>query len=179
MGDLERYFIYPMCVMPVVLIAAARVISYVRGYYLERDEHEGEERPYLGFFLQTTGIGIALAAVIYLCGQLVLGAAVPEDVMAQAGDRVELAGQLLAAAALTRCFICAAAVTAFSCATSVAYLKLLAWRDEHDRNTSGTAPFRIGGARCLRALFRRRDAFRRRPWWRKRGARWLIARSRN
>lgn len=139
MGDLERYFIYPMCVMPVVLIAAARVISYVRGYYLERDEHEGEERPYLGFFLQTTGIGIALAAVIYLCGQLVLGAAVPEDVMAQAGDRVELAGQLLAAAALTRCFICAAAVTAFSCATSVAYLKLLAWRDEHDRNTSGTA----------------------------------------
>ena len=37
------------------------------------------------------------------------------------------------------CFACAAATVALSAASSVVYLKVLFWRDEHDLNTSGAA----------------------------------------
>ena len=130
-------FIYPMCVMPVVLIAANRAVSFVRGYYLEHDEHDESEHPYLAFFLQSTGAGIVLAAVVYLCGQLVLGAAYPDEVLAAHVDGA-LGGEVLAAHALGACFTCAALVVFASCASSIAYLKVLFWRDAHDLNTSGT-----------------------------------------
>ena len=131
-------FIYPMCVMPVVLIAASRAVSYARGFYLEYDEHDDAEHPHLAFFLQSSGVGAILAVVVYLCGQLVLGAAYPDEVLLQPVTGA-LAGPVLAAHALSACFACAAGVTFICCATSVAYLKLLFWRDAHDRNTSGTA----------------------------------------
>ena len=134
-GGLSSMFIYPMCVMPVVLLTANRVVSFVRNYYLEYDESDGEDKPYLGFFLQSLGIGVVLAAVIYLCGQLVLGAAYPDSVIAGSGPD----GQVLAAQGLHVCFACAAGVVFVCCALSVAYLKVLFWRDEHDLNTSGTA----------------------------------------
>lgn len=144
LGDLEPCFIYPMCTMPVVLIAAARVVSFVRGFYLEYDEREDDDSPYLGFFLQTAGVGIVLAVVIYLSGQLVLGAAFSDEVLARAmsvGSRIAggLSGDVLAAAALSRSFAAASAVAFLSCASAVVYLRVLFWRDEHDLNTSGTA----------------------------------------
>ena len=145
MGGFERYFIYPMCAMPVVLIAAARAISFVRNFYLEHGEREEDDSPYLGFFLQTTGVGLVLALVVYLCGQLVLGAAFTDDVLASAAvfssahGAADAGGEVVSAAVLGRCFMCAAVVVFASCASSVVYLKLLSWRDEHDKNTSGTA----------------------------------------
>ena len=72
-GGASAYVIYPMCAMPVVLLAADRVVSFVRNYFLEYDESEDGGKPYLGFFLQTAGLGVVLAALIYLCGQLVSG----------------------------------------------------------------------------------------------------------
>ena len=139
MGAPSELFIYPMCAMPVVLIAASRAVSFAKNYYLEDDEHDEDTRPYLAFWLQSTGVGIVLALVVYLSGQLVAGAAFPDDVLSQAGDRIALGQQVLAATALTRSFACAAGVVALMCTTSVAYLKLLDWRDEHDLDTSGTA----------------------------------------
>ncbi|MDM8302241.1 magnesium transporter [Collinsella tanakaei] len=145
-GVATGLFVYPMCVMPVVLLAANRVVSFVRNYYLEYDEDDEQDKPYLGFFLQMLVIGIALALVIYLCGQLVLGAAYPDDLLATihlfeapAPVAGEVALAATSAAALASCFACAAAVSLVSCATSVVYLKVLFWRDEHDLNTSGTA----------------------------------------
>ncbi len=143
MGGLERYFIYPMCAMPVVLIAASRVVSFARGFYLEHGEGEDESSPYLVFFLQTAGVGAVLAVVVYLCSQLVLGAAFPDDVLARIGA-LELTGEgvtseVLAAAAFSRSFIVAAGVVFACCASSVGFLRLLIWRDEHDLATSGLA----------------------------------------
>ena len=123
-------------------IAAARAISFVRNFYLE---HEEDDSPYLGFFLQTAGVGLVLALVVYLCGQLVLGAAFSDDVLASAAafgsahGAADAGGEVVSAAVLGRCFMCAAVVVFASCASSVVYLKLLSWRDEHDKNTSGTA----------------------------------------
>ena len=134
--------------MPVVLLAADRVVSFVRNYFLEYDEPEDGGKPYLGFFLQTAGLGVVLAALIYLCGQLVLGAAYPDEVIAMASDpsfapAVGSAGQVpaevLQVQAVSICFACAAAVVFCCCLAAVGYLKLLFWRDERDLNTSGTA----------------------------------------
>ena len=71
------------------------------------------------------------AAVWELCGGDV------QNTLAGAGGA--LAGAVLRAHALSASFTCAAIVVFASCATSVAYLKLLFWRDARDRNTSGTA----------------------------------------
>ena len=146
MGGFGSYFIYPMCVMPAVLIASSRAVSFVRNFYLEYDESDDEDGPYLGFFVQTTLVGLISAVVIYLCGQLVLGAAYPDEVLSQISplalpwqDTGLADASALSAWALSACFACAAAVTFVSCAASVIYLKILFWRDEHDRNTSGTA----------------------------------------
>lgn len=146
MGGFGSYFIYPMCVMPAVLIASSRAVSFVRNFYLEYDESDDEDGPYLGFFVQTTLVGLVSAVVIYLCGQLVLGAAYPDEVLSQISplalpwqDTGLADASALSAWALSACFACAAAVTFVSCAASVIYLKILFWRDEHDRNTSGTA----------------------------------------
>ena len=121
-------------------------MSFVRNFYLEYDESDDEDGPYLGFFVQTTLVGLVSAVVIYLCGQLVLGAAYPDEVLSQISplalprqDTGLADASALSAWALSACFACAAAVTFVSCAASVIYLKILFWRDEHDRNTSGTA----------------------------------------
>lgn len=147
-GGASAYVIYPMCAMPVVLLAADRVVSFVRNYFLEYDEPEDGGKPYLGFFLQTAGLGVVLAALIYLCGQLVIGAAYPDEAIAMASDPsfapgVGSAGQVpaevLQVQAVSISFACAAAVVFCCCLAAVGYLKLLFWRDERDLNTSGTA----------------------------------------
>lgn len=140
MGGFADLFIYPMCVMPVVLLASSRVVSFVRNYYLEYDESDDEDKPYLAFFLQTVFVGAIMAVVIYLCGQLVLGAAYPDGIpVLTEGVSAANATSALHAQLLSGCFGCAAAVTFACCALSVIYLKLLFWRDEHDLNTSGIA----------------------------------------
>ena len=99
--------------------------AFVRSYFLEYDEHEGA--PYLAFFLQTVAVGVAIALVVFLCGQLMMGAAFTG------------AEQAAPARMFSACFACAAATVALSAASSVVYLKVLFWRDEHGLNTSGTA----------------------------------------
>ena len=151
LGDADvaaRFFVYPMCAMPVVLLAADRVVSFVRNFFLEYDGDDAEGKPYLGFFLQSAGLGIVLAALIYLCGQLVLGAAYPDDVLSVAADAHlaplvdgvrQLSDAALSAKALSVSFACAAGVVLACFLFAVGYLKLLFWRDERDLNTSGTA----------------------------------------
>ena len=112
--------------MPVVLLAASRAISFVKNFYLEYDEDDDEPKPYLGFFLQTTGMGLILAVIVYLCAQLVRTAAFPDAYSIHEG-------------LFTACFTIASFVALLSSATSVIYLKVLFWRDDHDLNTSGTA----------------------------------------
>ena len=68
-----------------------------------------------------------LALVVFLCGQLMVGAAFT-------GGEGGLPARMFTAS-----FACAAATVLLSAASSVAYLKALFWRDEHDLNTSGTA----------------------------------------
>ena len=125
-GHVSDLFIYPMCAMPVVLLAASRMVSFVKNYFLEYDEHDDEGVPYLGFFLQTTGLGLILSLVVYLCAQLVRTSAFP--------DAPSLAENLF-----TACFNVAAVVSLISSMSAVVYLKILFWREEHDLNTSGTA----------------------------------------
>lgn len=150
-ADASQLFIYPMCAMPVVLLIADRVVSFVRNFFLEWDSADDEGKPYLAFFLQTAGVGVVLAALIYLCGQLVLGAAYSDETIAQAAHAAQtgadvgaiqasaLGSALLQVRALSISVKCAAGVALLSCLTAVGYLKLLIWRDEHDLNTSGTA----------------------------------------
>ena len=133
--------LFPMCVMPVVLIASSRAVSFARSFYLDYDDSDDERSPYMGYALQNVGAGLLLALVVFLCGQLALGALFPEGVVG-AGSSAGAQGVSavpLAFSALQASFACAAIVSFLSCATSVAYVKLLFWRDEHDRNTSGTA----------------------------------------
>ncbi len=54
----------PIAIMPVVLLASMRMVSFVKNSYLEYDERDDEPKPYLGFFLKTAFIGIVLAAFI-------------------------------------------------------------------------------------------------------------------
>ena len=71
--------VFPMCAMPLVLLAASRMVSFVKNYFLEYDGHDDEPKPYLGFFFQSTGMGLILslvtgcyniAAVICLVGNM-------------------------------------------------------------------------------------------------------------
>ena len=120
-------FIFPVAAMPVVLLAASRMVSFVKNYFLEYDERDDEPKPYLGFWLQNTVLGAILALVVYLCAQLVSAVAFPEG----AASQWELA--------FMGSFEAAAAVVLVNAASSVIYLKVLFWRDEHDQSTSGTA----------------------------------------
>ena len=125
-GHVPEYFIYPMCAMPVVLLAASRMVSFVKNFFLEYDAHEDEPKPYLGFWVQNTATGLILSVVIYLCAQLVRTAAFPD------------ASSIHEVLFIT-CFTLAAVVTLLSSMSSVIYLKVLFWREDHDLNTSGTA----------------------------------------
>ena len=73
--------VFPMCAMPLVLLAASRMVSFVKNYFLEYDGHDDEPKPYLGFFFQSTGMGLILSLVTYLCAQLVRTAAFPDAPM--------------------------------------------------------------------------------------------------
>ncbi len=126
LGHDTQLFVYPMCAMPVVLLAASRAVSFVKNFYLEYDEDDDESKPYLGFFVQTTALGLMLAAIVYLCAQLVRTAAFPD-------------ASSIYETLFTACFDIAAVVALASSMSSVIYLKVLFWRDEHDLNTSGTA----------------------------------------
>ena len=53
--------VFPMCAMPLVLLAASRMVSFVKNYFLEYDGHDDEPKPYLGFFFQSTGMGLILS----------------------------------------------------------------------------------------------------------------------
>ncbi len=119
-------FLYPMCAMPVVLLAATRMVSFVKNFFLENDDADEEKKPYVWFWLQNTVTGLILALVIYLCGQLVATAAF-EDI------------SVWPAQMFMACFNVAAVVTLVSSMSSVIYLKVLYWGDEHDRPVSGTA----------------------------------------
>ena len=125
-GHVSEYFIYPMCAMPVVLLAASRMVSFVKNFFLEYDAHEDEPKPYFGFWVQNTATGLILAVVIYLCAQLVRTSAFPD-------------ASSIHEVLFTTCFTLAAAVTLLSSMSSVIYLKVLFWREDHDLNTSGTA----------------------------------------
>ena len=118
--------VFPMCAMPLVLLAASRMVSFVKNYFLEYDGHDDEPKPYLGFFFQSTGMGLILSLVTYLCAQLVRTAAFPDAPMFEE--------QLF-----TGCFNIAAIVCLIGNMCAVIYLMVLFWRDEHDLNTSGTA----------------------------------------
>ncbi|QWT17789.1 CBS domain-containing protein [Collinsella sp. zg1085] len=122
----ELLFIYPMTFMPVCLLGAMRMVSFVKNYFLEYDQRDDEPRPYVSFFVQNTLMGLALAGIIYLCGELVASAAFHQ------------ATSLAAQAFRWSCLV-AAGVTALSFMSSVIYLRVLFWRDEHDKNTTGTA----------------------------------------
>ena len=124
--DNSMLFIFPMCAMPVVLLAATRMVAFVKNFFLENDDGDDEKRPYLWFWLQNTVTGLILALVVYLCGQLVATAAFTDITVWKA--------QLFIA-----CFNVAALVTLLSSMSSVVYLKVLYWCDEHDRSVSGTA----------------------------------------
>lgn len=118
--------VFPMCAMPLVLLAASRMVSFVKNYFLEYDGHDDEPKPYLGFFFQSTGMGLILSLVTYLCAQLVRTAAFPDATMFEE--------QLF-----TGCFNIAAVICLVGNMSAVIYLMMLFWRDEHDLNTSGTA----------------------------------------
>ena len=118
--------VFPMCAMPLVLLAASRMVSFVKNYFLEYDGHDDEPKPYLGFFFQSTGMGLILSLVTYLCAQLVRTAAFPDATMFEE--------QLF-----TGCFNIAAVICLVGNMSAVIYLMVLFWRDEHDLNTSGTA----------------------------------------
>ena len=124
--DISMLFIFPMCAMPVVLLAATRMVAFVKNFFLENDDGDDEKRPYLWFWLQNTVTGLILALVVYLCGQLVATAAFTDITVWKA--------QLFIS-----CFNVAALVTLLSSMSSVIYLKVLYWCDEHDKAVSGTA----------------------------------------
>ncbi|MDY2776807.1 MAG: CBS domain-containing protein [Collinsella sp.] len=125
-GDGSVLFIYPMAAMPVVLLSALRTVSFVKNYFLEYDDHDDEPKPYLGFWLQNAFMGALLALVVYLSSQLVGTSAFPDPTT-------------LGSVAFHLSFEVAAATVLFNSLSSVVYLRILFWRDEHDRGTSGTS----------------------------------------
>ena len=116
----------PISIMPVVLLASMRMVSFVKNSYLEYDERDDEPKPYLGFFLKTTLIGVILAAVVFLCGELMA---------------TTLFGEVdpWAATALLSCFKGAAAVIVGTYASAVIYFYVLFRSDEKDQSISGTS----------------------------------------
>lgn len=116
----------PISIMPVVLLASMRMVSFVKNSYLEYDERDDEPKPYLGFFLKTTLIGVILAAVVFLCGELMATTLFGE-------------ADPWAATALLSCFKGAAAVIAGTYASAVIYFYVLFRSDEKDQSISGTS----------------------------------------
>ena len=116
----------PISIMPLVLMASMRMVSFVKNSYLEYDEREDEPKPYLGFFLKTTFIGLVLAIVVYLCGELMV-----TTLFAEAAGT--------SAATYLLCFRNAGAVIAATYASAVVYFAVLFRSDERDKNISGTS----------------------------------------
>ena len=116
----------PISIMPVVLLASMRMVSFVKNSYLEYDERDDEPKPYLGFFLKTTLIGVILAAVVFLCGELMATTLFGE-------------ADPWAATALLSCFKGAAAVIVGTYASAVIYFYVLFRGDEKDQSISGTS----------------------------------------
>ena len=116
----------PISIMSVVLLASMRMVSFVKNSYLEYDERDDEPKPYLGFFLKTTLIGVILAAVVFLCGELMATTLFGE-------------ADPWAATALLSCFKGAAAVIVGTYASAVIYFYVLFRSDEKDQSISGTS----------------------------------------
>ena len=116
----------PISIMPVVLLASMRMVSFVKNSYPEYDERDDEPKPYLGFFLKTTLIGVILAAVVFLCGELMATTLFGE-------------ADPWAATALLSCFKGAAAVIVGTYASAVIYFYVLFRSDEKDQSISGTS----------------------------------------
>lgn len=116
----------PISIMPAVLLASMRMVSFVKNSYLEYDERDDEPKPYLGFFLKTTLIGVILAAVVFLCGELMATTLFGE-------------ADPWAATALLSCFKGAAAVIVGTYASAVIYFYVLFRSDEKDQSISGTS----------------------------------------
>lgn len=116
----------PISIMPVVLMASMRMVSFVKNSYLEYDERDDEPKPYLGFFIKTTFIGVVLAGVVFLCGELMA-----TTLFAEANP--------WAAKTLLGCFKSAAMVIAATYASAVVYFYILFRSDEKDQSISGTS----------------------------------------
>ena len=116
----------PISIMPVVLMASMRMVSFVKNSYLEYDERDDEPKPYLGFFIKTTLIGLVLAVVVYLCGELMVTTLFAESVTAEA-------------ATYLACFRNAGVVIAGTYMSAVIYFYILFRSDEKDQNISGTS----------------------------------------
>ncbi len=116
----------PISIMPVVLMASMRMVSFVKNSYLEYDERDDEPKPYLGFFIKTTFIGVVLAGVVFLCGELMA-----TTLFAEANP--------WAAKTLLGCFKSAAMVIAATYASAVVYFYILFRSDEKDQSVSGTS----------------------------------------
>ncbi len=116
----------PISIMSVVLLASMRMVSFVKNSYLEYDEREDEAKPYLGFFIKTTFIGIVLAGVVLLCGELIA-----TTLFANADPWV--------AEMLIECFKMAGLVIVGTYASAVAYFAVLVRSDEKDQGISGTS----------------------------------------
>ncbi len=116
----------PISIMPVVLMASMRMVSFVKNSYLEYDERDDEPKPYLGFFIKTTLIGLVLAVVVYLCGELMVTTLFAESVTAEA-------------ATYLACFRNAGVVIAGTYMSAVIYFYILFRSDEKDQSISGTS----------------------------------------
>lgn len=116
----------PISVMPIVLLAAMRMVSFVKNSFLEYDDREDGSKPYLGFFIKTTFVGIVLAGVVFVCGELLATTLFGE------GDP-QVASMLLA------CFQAAATVIVVTYASAVVYFAILFRSDERDQGVSGTS----------------------------------------
>lgn len=116
----------PISIMPIVLMASMRMVSFVKNSYLEYDERDDEPKPYLGFFIKTTLIGLLLAVVVYLCGELMVTTLFAESVTAEP-------------ATYLACFRNAGVVIAGTYMSAVIYFYILFRSDEKDQNISGTS----------------------------------------
>ena len=116
----------PIAIMPVVLLAAMRMTAFVKNSFLEYDEREDEAKPYLGFFIKSTFIGVVLAAVVYLCGELM-------------ATTIFAAAQPWVVPTFLACFQGAAAVIAATYASAVIYFAVLVRGEERDSVASGTS----------------------------------------
>lgn len=116
----------PISIMPIVLMASMRMVSFVKNSYLEYDERDDEPKPYVGFFIKTTLIGLLLAVVVYLCGELMVTTLFAESVTAEP-------------ATYLACFRNAGVVIAGTYMSAVIYFYILFRSDEKDQNISGTS----------------------------------------